>query len=48
MKAAAVRILRALHAALGRWLALHPPRSADDEEAEAWDRAHFRNWPGRR
>lgn len=89
-------ILRALHTALGRWLALHdqpaavvkgprarmrrsgrkrvnphtamaapsarkgtswfdlepgtlaPPKSADEEEMEAWDRARFRNWPGRR
>jgi hypothetical protein len=100
MRAAAVRILRTLRTALGRWLALHyqgaevargkanrrasakprargakrgdrnaagskterkrtswfscdpetlhaaQPRDPDEEEAEAWDRAHFRN--GRR
>ncbi|HEX3915537.1 MAG TPA: hypothetical protein VHW71_18715 [Steroidobacteraceae bacterium] len=99
MRSAAVRILRALHAALGRWLgeadqpvvkvktnrrgsdkprprtrkradphtadpghtierkrtswfdldsgAIATPKSADEEEMEAWDRAHFRNLPGR-
>lgn len=64
-RAAAVRILTALHAAFGRWLAqadrpgtpkrkcswfgcdpdtLHAalPRDPDEEEAAAWDRAHFR------
>jgi hypothetical protein len=25
-----------------------PPKSAEEEEMEDWDRAHFRNWPGRR
>lgn len=105
MMTVVVRIMRALHAALGRRLALHqpvkancgsyfgspdkkprsrkpksggkradpqtaapghaierkrtswfdvepgtiaPPKSADEEEMEAWDRAHFRNWPGHR
>lgn len=24
------------------------PRDPEEEEAEAWYRAHFRNWPGRR
>jgi hypothetical protein len=64
-RAAAARILTALHAALGRWLAHAPPpvrrkgkcswfgcdpdtlrtalpRDPDEEEAEAWYRAHFR------
>jgi hypothetical protein len=97
MKAAAVRILRTLHTALGRWLGeadqpaaavkgntkprarkfvrkrgnqhasieapsarkggswfdlepgtIAPPKSADEEESDAWYRAHFRNGPGRR
>jgi hypothetical protein len=65
MTAAAVRILRALHAALGRWLTLADvpevkrkrtswfdcdsdtlhaalPSDPDQEEADAWARAHFR------
>jgi hypothetical protein len=97
MRAAAVRILRALHTALGCWLGetdqpaavvkgntkprartrkskrvnqhtavaapsarkavswfdlepgtIAPPKSADEEESDAWYRAHFRNGPVRR